>query len=572
MPTCLARNRAHASGMRLWHGLALAAVMLAPATALHAEDAADRQAEIRDKILSIQAALAGQGTINAPVTPAADSPALGAPLSDRPMAIHVLSRMTFGARPGQIDEVVIQGWKAWVKQQLDPGSIKDDELDSRLEQYPSLCLSMANVFDRYRPAYASDPPTPEEQKKRNELQYQVRRELRESVLVRAVESKRQFQEVVAEFWRNHFNVDQNKDDVAFLANHYEEQVIRAHLFGRFEDMLQASAHHPAMLIYLDNIVSQRPYSPYELRLIERYEMNKYKPRIVAALERQRGLNENYARELMELHTLGVDNGYTQNDVTELASVLTGWSAGWDKGGAYGFHFREDVHDTNARFVLGYRVSGKGQERDGEQIISYLAQHPNTAMFIAWKLCRYLVDDDPPRQLVERVAGVFRKSRGDLTQVYEAILLSPEFASSRFYRGKFKTPFEFTVSALRATGAKVENAQATLHALGRMGQPIYQCEDPTGYYDTAEAWLDPGVLIYRWDYVLRLANDQVEGVRVSGEFRAAWNKRSDKELDEFLSQTLLPGAPDARTREVIKQARDRTRQLGLALGSPAFMQQ
>ncbi|MEL7088438.1 MAG: DUF1800 family protein, partial [Planctomycetota bacterium] len=275
----------------------------------------------------------------------------GPALSERERAFHVLNRMAFGPRPGDVERVMQIGWEAWAREQLDPTSIKNDRVDREIvKRYPSLGLTIDQIFEAYRPPYRPKESV-EDQRKRNELRQRVRRELRDAVLVRAATSNRQFEEVVVEFWRNHFNVDQNKDGVAYTAPNFETQVIRRHAFGKFEHMLIASARHPAMLTYLDNIVSQKPLSEREQRLVERYEDRDYTPRSVAALGRQRGLNENYARELMELHTLGVDRKYKQRDVTELARIFTGWSAGNRESEGYGFRFRQEVHDDNNKRFL-----------------------------------------------------------------------------------------------------------------------------------------------------------------------------------------------------------------------------
>ncbi|MEO1237505.1 MAG: DUF1800 domain-containing protein, partial [Planctomycetota bacterium] len=347
---------------------------------------------------------------------------LGPSLTDRETALHVLNRLAFGPRPGDVERVMETGWRAWVREQLDPDSIDNDGTDRETaRRYPSLTLPLAEAFNTYRPPYQADE-TPEDQRKRNELRGRIHDELRDAVLYRAVHSERQFEEVIVNFWRNHFNIDHTKDDVAFMAPDFEASVLRRHAFGKFEDLLLASATHPAMLTYLDNVVSQKPLSERELRLIERYEGRDFTPRVVAALGRQRGLNENYARELMELHTLGVDNKYKQRDVTELARVLTGWSAGGAQEGDFGFRFRRDVHDPDAKRLFGRTLRGGGVDQ-GVAVIKRLARDRHTADFIAEKLCHHLVRDEPSPALVERVADVFRRTDGDLPRVYEAIVFS-----------------------------------------------------------------------------------------------------------------------------------------------------
>lgn len=492
---------------------------------------------------------------------------LGPALSDREQAFHALNRLAFGPRPGDVERVVEMGWEAWVREQLSPESIDNDTVDRDIEKrYPSLGLTIDQMFETYRPPYRANESV-EDQKKRNELRQLVRSELRDAVLLRATMSNRQFEEVVVEFWRNHFNVDQNKDDVAYMAPNFETQVIRRHAFGKFEDMLIASARHPAMLTYLDNIVSQKPLSDREQRLIERYEGRDYTPRTVAALGRQRGLNENYARELMELHTLGVDRKYKQRDVTELARIFTGWSAGKSETEGYGFTFRRDVHDDNTKRFLGLTMRGGGVKQ-GVAVLRKLAEHEYTADFIAHKLCRYLIRDEPSEALVEKVAAVFTETDGDLPAVYEAIIFSDDFMFRQNHRVKFKTPFEFVVSSLRATDAKINKTTGTHYLLGQMGQPIYRCEDPTGYYDQAEAWLDPGVMLNRWRFALALGNNDLDGVRLADRQMASMSR------DEMKAH-LVPGELDPQTVRAVDDAftsGGSPAAWGVLLGSPEFQQQ
>lgn len=512
-----------------------------------------------------------------------------ATLTDPQAARHVLDRMGFGASPGEADRVEQMGWESWVRQQLDAGSIDNKACDQYVrEHFPSLTLTMDQVFYTYRPPYESDPPTQEEIKTRNQLRYKLNRELVGSVIYRAVHSERRFEEVMAEFWRNHFNIDQNKDEVQFLAAHYEQTVIRRHMFGKFGDMLLASARHPAMLIYLDNDVSQKPLTEREQKLLTRYEDRRYQPRITQALGRQRGLNENYAREVMELHTLGVNNenqkgGYSQRDVTELARLLTGWTAGrsgesmtmMSEGGGYGFRFREDVHDDNPKVVLGMTFNGREGEAGGIRFIKALGEHEQTAHFISLKLCRYLVNDNPPADLVDDVAHVFEETGGDLTKVYEAILFSDAFMDPANYRAKFRTPFEFVIASLRATDAQLTGFNGMRDALRKMGQPVYGCVDPTGYADTAEAWLDPGVLVYRWDFALRLAQGKMAGVKVPGSFWDVLPKDDPAKLKHALAAALLGDEAVAGWSELeraLGEKPEAKQAAGLLLGSPVFQQQ
>ena len=509
------------------------------------------------------------------------------PLNDREMTFHVLNRLAFGPTPGQVDEVMDIGWKQWVHQQLRPGKIDDSEVDRQIrEKFPSLHMSMENIFARYRPEYPR-PHTQEQMKHLRKLSREVAGELSRSVVYRAAHSKRQFYEVMVEFWRNHFTVDRRKTNGSFLANHYEVNVIRRYAFGRFSDMVLASAQHPAMLFYLDNWVSRAPLSPNEQRIVDRQVGRENVSRSVKALRRlQNGLNENYARELMELHTFGVDNGYTQADVTNLAKLLTGWTVGWSKPGrrgTYGFVFNADVHYTFDKWMFGTRLPrlpGNLALGTGEQVVIGLATHKRTARFISWKLCRYLVNDEPSPELVTRVARVFRRTNGYLPRVYEVIVNDPEFAARGNFRAKFKTPFEFVVSAVRSSGARVTNGGQVIRELRAMGQPIYDCEDPTGYYDQAEAWLYPGVLVHRWAFALRLSAGDIPGVELPDDPYESLARFEAAHIKDALIDAIVPGGVDRQTATVIDQAiQDRTVDrrfthmvLGLILGSPTFQQQ
>ena len=330
----------------------------------------------------------------------------------------------------------------------------------------------------------------------------VTSELQQAKLLRALYGERQLQEVMTDFWFNHFNIFLNKDADQYLVTAYERDVIRPHALGKFKDLLVATAQSPAMLFYLDNWLSIGPNSPAALAA------NKGKPGKAAA-----GLNENYGRELMELHTLSVNGGYTQHDVTELARVLTGWTIqGWvnpplDQGPVFQFDSRK--HDPGDKVVLGTTVPENGIN-EGLQMLDMLAHHPNTAKFIARKLAIRFVADDPPPALVDRMAQKFLATDGDIREVLRTMFKSPEFWSPKVYRVKVKTPFEFVVSSLRATGTDLNNPGPALGVLNRMGMPLYQMVPPTGYSMTAATWMNSEALIDRMNYALALSNGQVGG--------------------------------------------------------------
>ena len=292
--------------------------------------------------------------------------------------------------------------------------------------------------------------------------------------------------MLTDFWFNHFNVDARKGPDRFLVTAYERDVIRPRVLGKFRELLGAVAHSPAMLYYLDNQLSTR-----------------------------RGLNENYARELMELHTLGVDGGYTQRDVAEVARAFTGWTIDRPRQGG-GFRFDPRLHDDGEKIVLGHRIKAGGGMRDGEKVLDILAEHPSTARFIATKLVRRFVSDTPPRSLVDRAAARFRETRGDLREVMRTILTSPEFLSPDVFGAKVKTPFDFVVSAERSLDADVTDAMPLVRTMQQLGMPLYQCQPPTGYKDTTDAWVNTGALVARMNVALQLAhNDREVALQIGG---------------------------------------------------------
>ena len=384
--------------------------------------------------------------------------------SERQRTEHALSRLTFGARPGDVERVIRIGVDRWIDEQLHPERIDDRAVAARVARYEKA---------------VEIPPRDDKQ--------MVRRTARKAVadvsaqrILRAAESERQLNEVMVDFWMNHFNVFAAKGLDRYLVGSYERETIRPRVWGRFEDLLMATAKSPAMLFYLDN-----------------------------ARSRGGALNENYARELMELHTIGVDAGYTQKDVTELARAFTGWSIDRPKSGTVAFRFRSRVHDGGAKTVLGVRLQGGMDE--GERMIRFLARHPATAKHIATKLCIRLVSDEPSPALVERVAKRFRDTNGDLRATVKAVLDSPEFWSSR--GAKVKSPFEYAVSAIRAAGGKIDDPLPLARELRKMGEGLYLAQPPTGYPDDAESWSGSGATLARLDFVLALVHNKMPGVRV-----------------------------------------------------------
>jgi uncharacterized protein (DUF1800 family) len=354
----------------------------------------------------------------------------------------------------------------------------------------------------------------------NNPQQVIVRELTQAKLLRAIYSERQLDEVLTDFWFNHFNVFIGKGPAHYLITSYERDVIRPHAFGKFEDLLVATAKSPAMLVYLDNFLSVGPNSdvalgiPKNPRPIRRRGWGQ--PRFprrpkLAANKKRSGLNENYGRELMELHTLGVNGGYTQKDVSEVARAFTGWTVEKPQEGG-GFKFDPRMHDPGTKIVLGHKIKNNG-EKEGREVLHILAHHPSTARFISTKLAMRFVADDPPRALVDRMAQTFLKKDGDIREVLRTMFSSPEFWSPDAYRAKVKTPLEFVVSAVRATGAEVTDAQPLVGQLNQLGMPLYGMQPPTGYSMKAESWVNSSALLARMNFALALAAGKLKGVQV-----------------------------------------------------------
>ncbi len=510
-----------------------------------------------------------------------------APLSEDEKIVHFLNRFSPGATPALVTEVREEGIAKWLDRQC-KGEIKEsDWFFAYLKKFDSVALTSKQVVQKYNQTVPDSAP--EEAKRRaRELQETPGRELQSWILARAVYSNRHVREAAADFFRNHFSISIDKDDVKFLAPEWELEIIKAHSLGNFGDMLVASAHHPAMLYYLDNHISRSPPPPGELRTIEQQILRKTRDpeqaRQAVTIARQRGLNENYARELMELHTLGVDRYYTQDDVVSLAKVLTGWTIDRD---AWAFRFDRDLHCSEKKLFLGNAISTKAGTTEGDLILDLLRRHPGTAQFLSWKLCRFFVNDEPDPAMVKRIAGVFRSSRGDLPKVYAAITNDPEFFNRRNFRDKYKRPYEFVVSAIRATGAIVERWEAVIDALGKMNESPYRCQDPTGYYDQAEAWRDPGAIATRWVFATRLAANQAEGIRIPDTLYSDLPEDKPEEWMDRLIAKILPGAGvsestyrklrtmmDAELKRNPRPARPALGAtiVGILLGSPDFQKQ
>jgi hypothetical protein len=403
-------------------------------------------------------------------------------------------------------------------------------------------------------------------------------ELMHAKLVRAIYSERQLEEVLTDFWFNHFNVFFNKGADRYLTAAYERDAIRPHVLGRFEDLLLATATHPAMLFYLDNWQSVGPDSMagrFSGRRGGRRQARRG-PEIDAP-PAPRGLNENYARELLELHTLGVDGGYTQKDVQEVAKVFSGWTIRQPRlGGEFMFDARR--HQPGTKTVLGQKFREDGM-KEGRAVLMMLARHPSTARFLSRKLAIRFVSDDPPAALVERMAETYTRSGGDLRQVLRVLFRSPEFWAPESYRAKVKTPLEFVASAVRATGAEMQQSVALIRALQTMGMPLYQSQPPTGYSMKAEAWVNSAALLERMNFALALGSGRLRGISLDPASLLPGPPRAGdaESATEALAQRLVGDEVSAATRETIRKQLgpgpdggvDAGQIAGLLLGSPEF---
>jgi uncharacterized protein (DUF1800 family) len=550
---------------------------------------------------------------------------------DAATIVHVLDRIGFGPRPGDVARVQQMGLAAYIDAQLHPDRIDDSALDARLATFETLTMSSRDLAQEYflpaqqmrreakstsgaGPAAAAPGGTAKaalspEARRVVAAQQAVMADLTQARMLRAVMSERQLQEVLTDFWLNHFNVFVGKGPVRQYLTEYERDAIRPHVLGRFRDLLGAVAHSPAMLFYLDNWQSSTPEPAVpapngrrpgaarltpaaRARLMDRMAQQAARPQQARPT---RGINENYARELMELHTLGVDGGYTQEDVIALARILTGWTIDRPRDGG-AFVFRPAMHDQGTKTLLGVTFAPDG-EREGERALDMLAQHPATARHIAFELAQRLVADEPPAALVDRAARTFLDTKGDIRAVVETIVTSPEFFAPAARGAKVKTPLEFVVSAVRASGATVTGAQPLVAAMRTLGMPLYGCQPPTGYSMTADAWVNTGALLNRMNFAVQLVGGHIQPVRPNGRGgdapdrpiaagrgrRAATaDARGPIQLDvhaiapdtsaasqEAVIVQVLAGHASDATRQTLARADTPQDLLALALGSPEF---
>jgi uncharacterized protein (DUF1800 family) len=614
-----------------------------------------------------------------------DVASYAAQMDEQKRAVHVLNRLTFGARPGDVERVTAMGVDKWIDLQLHPDRIDDSALNARLEPLRTLRMDTREMMENFPPqqlikaiadgkqplpsdpnkraiyqaqlerydqrqerkkeaasasaasAGATDnssqnPTSPaamgtgagkagsmsgdEEAARREERMYAdlrvdqlltltpdqrvkavlnmapgdqvamapslrgkkandffagmspqqketilalnnpqqvVNDELTQGKLLRDIYSERQLEQVMTDFWFNHFNVFIGKGADRYMLTSYERDVIRPHALGKFEDLLVATAQSPAMLFYLDNWLSVGPDSDFALGIPQR-PVNPYQRRYPPyrpprPKANRSGLNENYGRELMELHTLGVNGGYTQKDVTEVARVFTGWTLKQPREGG-GFFFDERKHQPGVKVVLGHRIKPAG-EKEGREVLHMLAHNPATAKFVCTKLAVRFVSDNPPPALVDRMAKTFLKKDGEVREVLKTMLQSPEFWAPDAYRAKVKTPLEFVVSAARASGADVSDAAPLARQLQVMGMPLYGAQPPTGYSTKAEAWVNSSALLDRMNFALALTAGRLNGIQVASNLGESVTGTVDPQQTlAALENTLLDGDISKQTHDTI----------------------
>src|SRR6266581_3182229 len=580
------------------------------------------------------------------------SPAKAGKLSEDQRILHVLNRLGFGARPGDVERVKAIGLDKYIEQQLSPEKIDDSATEARLQNLETLRMTTAELYGKYpepgqllrqlqqRGALPADlaaardnrvkgganaAPNPNQPKTAeasgemqgpdaakgnqaaknpagndanpmNNAEYRkammgyfkennlrppqfLTGELQMSRILRAVYSERQLQEVMVDFWTNHFNVFAGKGADRWLLSSYDRDTIRPHTLGKFYDLLLADAKSPAMLFYLDNFQSVSPNAQVPplrpnaqqnpLRNL-RMSNNPQQQRPQQQQQQRRGINENYARELMELHTLGVDGGYTQKDVQEVARCFTGWTIVAPRGAGIAadagmngrrlemlrqyagtFRFMPAAHDNGEKIVLGQKIPAGGGMGDGLAVLNILVHHPSTAKFTATKLVRHFVSDDPPPELIDRVAQTFLKTNGDIREMLKTIFSSPEFNSAEAYRAKIKRPFELVVSALRTLGADTNGGPQLHQWIARMGEPLYGFQTPNGYSDVAENWVNTGSLLERLNFGLSLASNRIPGTRVNLERfvgdTAGKSVDKDRIMERFLN-IIVQGDISPKTKE------------------------
>jgi uncharacterized protein (DUF1800 family) len=503
-------------------------------------------------------------------------------LNEQEAILHALNRLGFGPRPGDIERIEKMGLENWVQSQLHPEKSADADLQARLAGFASLSLSAAALLDEYpqpqvgakwmglsvedyqkslqdaakQPQGAISLPYRDQQ--------DIVREMMQAKVLRAIYSEHQLSEQLADFWFNHFNVFIYKDLDRWYLIPYERDDIRPYVLGKFRDLLEATAKSPAMLFYLDNTSSADPNAFDRLK---KHPVPSPPGTKLPPVGGKRGLNENYGRELMELHTLGVDGGYSQQDVIEVARAFTGWTIQSPRDYPE-FYFDERIHDPDPKRVLGKKIKGGGI-RDGEQVLDLLTKDKHTAHHISLQLAQHFVGDEPPEALVKRMAKTFEKSRGDIRAMMTTMIYSPEFWSRAAFRSKVKTPFELVTSTARALGADVTQPLQLAQWVERIGEPLYQCLTPNGYSDKAASWVSTGSLLNRMNFAVAFTGNKIAGAKVDVPAvvgsNAAGNSKSA--LDQ-VETVFLAGQVSDATRATLDRESVDPQIVGTKLNDPA----
>jgi uncharacterized protein (DUF1800 family) len=632
-------NRLDASGAAI---LAAALLLGLTAAVRHVRAANDAQSSAQSSMSPSAAAAPARITLDKkfkgklPITELTEDEAI----------LHAMNRLAYGPRPGDVEQVRQLGLEKWIEQQLHPETINDADLNQRLQRYPSIAMSSKRLLEEFPRADQNAKQqglTKEQAKDQYEQQLKAKQQQAESQIIvtgndnldkaqqqlaklqgpnriiaelsmakvdRAVYSNRQLQAVMEDFWFNHFNVFANKGDDKWLLTAYERGTIRPHAMGKFQDLLLATAKSPAMLFFLDNYLSADPAAVARQEALKNFRHARYQGAFAggsmptpgtfpgpatsgpppangatAPKKPERGLNENYGREVMELHTVGVDADYTQQDVIQMAECLTGWTIHEPRKDPE-FFFDEKIHGEGKKVVMG-RTFNYGGEKDGEEALKMLAGKPATAKFISTELAHHFVSDNPPQSLINRMAKSFTTSNGDIRAILHTMIYSPEFWSKDAYRAKVKTPFELVASTARALNSEVTITLPLAQWVGRMGEPLYLCQPPTGYSDKAETWVNTGALLNRLNFALAFAGDKMGGATIDlnnmlgEEASKDPNAALARSIQIFLDGQISPSTQatlEARLKDPqILQARldDPVKQVneglivGLVLGTPEF---
>ena len=526
-----------------------------------------------------------------------------AALTPRDSAFHALNRLAYGPRPGDVPRVAADGVIRWIDRQLAPERIDNDRLAERERQFHILAYGRADLAAMYteeqrerrerKLAAAGDTMADQAASPIAQRGRRLSGEFADLAIVRAALSERQLYEVMVDFWTNHFNVYVAKGADRFFTPDYIEHTIRPRAMGKFEDLLIATARSPAMLFYLDNWESVAPGSvpPAGLRVRARPIFGR-RPGLFdptrdparqdsvrrRALERiPKGINENYARELLELHTLGVDGGYTQQDVIDVARIFTGWSIERPQQ-AGDFQFHDWAHDRREKRVLGVRFEGGHDMDEGIRLLKLLAGHPATMHHVSRQLCERFVNDDPPDGCVDDAVAAWKRSNGDIREVLRAIFHGPDFWAAENLRAKVKTPLEFVVSAARAVLAQPDTSPRLAQVVARLGEPLYLHVAPDGYPEREAAWVNSGALLDRMNAAVALAAGKLQGVTVV--LDSIVSVGDAEQLIGVVNERILGGAMSENTKQVLRRQlagindpiQARALVVGLAIGGPEFQRQ